>query len=206
MLKAALVGLVLSVSGFANAGLITTTFNDDNSFAGNMFNVTTFNNSLLLTGADINLDDIGSNALISVYSRVGGYVGFENNASDWLLQGQTTVNSNGAGVGTFFDFNDFTLNANTLYGLYFTVSDYATSAVSMLYTDGNNSYANSDLQLDLGIGRGNDDFIGKIFTPRTWNGTLHYSSVDVPEPSTLVIFALGIMGLVARRSLLVNKK
>lgn len=93
MLKAALAGLVLSVSGFANAGLITTTFNNDNSFAGNMFNLTTFNTSILLTGADLNLNNVGSDALVSVYSRIGGYVGFENNPSDWLLQGQETVNS-----------------------------------------------------------------------------------------------------------------
>lgn len=67
----------------------------------------------------------------------------------------------------------------------------------MMYTNGSNSFTNSELQLDLGIGRGNDDFSGGIFSPRTWNGTLHYT--EVPEPSTLAIFALGIMGLASRR-------
>jgi hypothetical protein len=101
MLKAAFACLALSVRTFANAGLITTTFNNDNDYAGNMFNLTTFNTSILLTGADLNLNNLGSDALVSVYSRIGGYVGFENNPSDWFLQGQETVNSNGKGWTSF---------------------------------------------------------------------------------------------------------
>ena len=187
------------MSGLANAGLITTTFSSNNSFAGNMFDLTTFNNSLLITGADLNLNSLGSNAIVSVYTRVGSYSGFENSALGWTLQGQESVLSMGDNNASFFDFTDFVLNANTLYGMYFTVSDYTRSGVHMRYTNGNNTYSNTDLKLELGVGKGNDDFTGNTINTRTWNGTLYYNTTSVPEPSTLAIFALGIMGLAARR-------
>lgn len=200
ILKMAFAGLVLGVSGFANAGLITTTFSSNNQFAGNMFNLTTFSNSLFLTGADLNLNSIGADALVSVFSRVGGYAGFETDAGAWVLQGQEVVTSNGPDVATFFDFKDFSLTANTLYGMYFTVSDYSTSGVNMRYTNGNNTYSNANLQLDLGVGTSETDFVGPVLSPRTWNGALYYSTTaEVSEPSIFVIFALGIVGLVARR-------
>lgn len=199
MLKAAVAVLVLSISSFANAGLITTTFASNNRYAGNMFDLTTFNNYLIITGADLNLDSQGSNAIISVYTRVGGYSGFENSSLGWTLQGQESVLSMGTGNASFFDFTDFILNANTLYAIYFSVSDYALSDVLMNYTEGNQSFSNSDLQLDLGIGKGNDDFTGEVFDPRSWNGTLYYNTTSVTEPSTLAIFAFGIIGLASRR-------
>jgi len=199
MLKAVVAGLVLSISTFSNAGVITTTFETNNSYAGNMFDLTTFNNSLLITAADLNLSSEGSNALVSIYTREGGYSGFESSSIGWTLQGQENVLSMGDNNATSFDFTDFALNANTLYGIYLTVSDYNTSGVSMLYTNGSNSYLNTDIQLDLGIGKGSNDFTGSSFTPRTWNGSLYYNITNVPEPSTLAIFALAIVGLASRK-------
>jgi hypothetical protein len=199
MLKAAVAGLALTMSGFSNAGLITTTFGSNNNFAGNMFDLTTFDNSLLITGADLNLNALGSNAVVSLYTRVGSYSGFESSSLGWTLQGQESVLSMGNNNASFFDFTDFVLNANTSYGIYFTVTDYNSSGVHMLYTNGNNSYSNTDLKLDLGVGKGDNDFTGSTINSRTWNGTLYYNTTSVPEPSTIAIFALGIMGLAARR-------
>ena len=165
-----------------------------------MFDLTTFGNSLLVTGSDINLNETGKDALVSVYTRVGGYSGFETNAAAWVLQGQETVTSMGEGNATSFDFSNFLLDANTVYGVYFSVTDYANSRVEMRYTNGTNSYSNADLQLDLGIARGANDFSGGIFDSRTWNGTLYYTAqTSVPEPSILAIFALGLIGLTARK-------
>jgi hypothetical protein len=41
----------LVLPSVAPAGMITTTFNSDNEFNGNMFDVTTFGNALTFTGA-----------------------------------------------------------------------------------------------------------------------------------------------------------
>jgi len=43
------------------------------------------------------------------------------------------------------------------------------------------------------------DCLGKSFTSRSDVGAFFVRSVDVPEPSTLAIFALGMMGLASRR-------
>ena len=188
--------VALTVTSIAHAGLITTTFAGGNNYAGNMFDVTTFDNSLTITSADLHLQDSGTSALVSIYTRVGGYAGFEADSSAWTLQDQASVISAGDGNATLFDFADFNLNSNTTYGFYFTVTDYA---VRMNYTNGNNVYSNADLQITTGIGRGENDFAGNVFNPRTWNGTLHYNTTSIPEPASYGIFALGLIGLVLRK-------
>jgi hypothetical protein len=199
-LKTLFAVLVLSVSVFANAGLITTTFAGGNGQSGNMFDLTIANNSLLLTGMDVNISDTRH---IEIYTRVGSYSGFENNAGAWNLMDAAFVIGNGNNIASIFDFNNFVLAANTTYGIYVT-----TTTDGMRYTNGSNSYSNSDLTLSAGIGKAYvsaTDFSGSSYSPRTWNGTVRYDvltsepATSVPEPSTIAIFALGIMGLASRR-------
>jgi hypothetical protein len=62
-----------------------------------MFDLTNFGNSLLVTGSDIDLNNTGTDALVSVYTRVDGYTGFETNAAARVLQGLESVTSMGGG-------------------------------------------------------------------------------------------------------------
>jgi len=63
----------------------------------------------------------------------------------------------------------------------------------MLYTDGTTAYSNIALQIASGIGRGNPDFSGGVFSPRVWNGTLFYDQTSVvPEPSAIALLAAGL--------------
>lgn len=183
----------------ANALSITTTFAGSNSFAGNMFDVTTFGNALDITALDVNINPGTTN--ISVYTRPGTYVGFTDNSAGWTLQGTVNVTSAGAGNATFVDIADFTLAANSLTGFYVTNSDYSSNAISMNYTNGSNTYSNADLQLGLGIGKADPDFTGGTFSPRTWNGTIYYTlnNAAVPEPATLALFTVGLAGFGVRR-------
>lgn len=193
--SASLAILLTAVSASASAGVITTTFADNNSFAGNMFDLQVGSNSLLVTGFDVNLNNTGSAGnMISVYTRSGSYVGFQGNASGWTLRDSVSVTSAGAGNATFVDLNDFVLNATDLYGVYVTLSNY-TGSTSMRYTNGNSSYANADLSLTLGIGKGDPDFAGANFSTRTWNGSIHYELADmsVPEPESLALFGLALL-------------
>lgn len=203
-----LVGLTLWVSAFSQASIITTTFDSNNYYSGNMFDLTTFNKSLLITEADLHLRSVGYSALVSLYTRVGGYRGFESSSQAWTLQGQQQVTSAGNGKATSFNFDDFIVNDNTLYGFYFAVSEYRTRPVYMNYTNGAQSYSNDDLSLELGIGKGYGDFSSAIFNPRSWNGSLSYNEVqsintssytEVPSPTTFSTFALAIIGLAVRR-------
>jgi hypothetical protein len=196
-LKAASAFVVLTICGMANAGLITTTFASNNGAGGNMFDLVIAGSDITVTGMDINI--IG-NRNVELYTRIGGYNGFQNDAAAWTLMRTGSVASNGSNVASLFDFTDFTLASSTTYGIYITSS----GGSGFNYTNGGNTYVNSDLTLIAGIGKtyvSQTDFTGANFSPRTWNGTIRYDTItaDVPEPSTLAIFALGIMGLASRR-------
>lgn len=203
-LKSVSLAALLAVLGAsASANVITTTFASNNNFAGNMFDLQVGANSLLITGIDVNLDNAGStNNMISVYTRMGTYSGFESNAAGWFLQDTVTVTSAGSNNATLVDLSDFVLDAGELYGVYVTLSNYSQSGSHMLYTNGANTYANGDLSLTLGIGKGDPDFTGGNFLPRTWNGSIYYDIQAVPEPGSLALVGLALLGgLTASRRL-----
>ncbi len=196
----ALATTLASLPLVASAGVITTTFSSNNGFAGNMFDTTIASNSLTVTGLDVNLESVGTTAEISVWTRLGGYMGVETDASAWTLQGVHSVTSAGEDTATFVDVSDFTLQASSLYGFYVLVSDY-TSGQGMKYTNGSNTYTNADLSLTAGIGRGDGAFTGSIFSPRTWNGSIHYNqaTASVPEPTMLGLLSIALIGLGLKR-------
>lgn len=184
----------------ASAGVITTTFDSNNGYAGNMFDATIASNSLTVTGIDVNLDSLNSTAEISVWTRLGGYMGFERDAAAWTLQGVHSVTSAGEDNATFVDVTDFTLQASSEYGFYVLVTDYS-SGQGMNYTNGSGTYSNADLSLTAGIGRGDGAFTGGIFNPRTWNGNIHYNqaAASVPEPAMLGLLSIALVGLGLKR-------
>lgn len=189
-------GLVALTASAANAGLLTSTFNSNNSYAGNMFDVSTFNNQLNITGLDINTSaQAGSNVTVALYTKKGSYIGSETNASDWTLADTKTFTSAGSGNATHFDVTDFKLGNNETFGFYVDLisMDYATNSF-LNYTNGANTYKNSDLQIDAGIGRGRG-FSSASFAPRTWNGNIHYKKVP-DAASTFVLFGFGLVAMI----------
>ncbi|MCH6259461.1 hypothetical protein MLD52_23095, partial [Puniceicoccaceae bacterium K14] len=188
-------GILSALASTASAGLLTTTFSSNNGYAGNMFDVTTFGNDLNITGLGVNTDaNIGSNVTFSLYTKIGSYSGSETNASDWTLIDTKTFASAGEDNESFFDVSDFVLSSNTTYGFYVDLSSYNRNTNRLVYTNGSNTYSNADLQIDTGIGRGTG-FSSSIFSPRTWNGSIHYevasntSATKVPDTtSTLALF------------------
>jgi len=181
MLKAALAGLVLSVSGFANAGLINIDFS-----------------TLTQNTQHASFDGVQFSLIGGVDSSGNPYVtdgAIHNSNNSWYPTSQIlqfsfanlleniafNVDNYGSGNGSFwtaFSADNVALETGSFSsggGL------FALTATNVSYLQFNNNYANY-----------------------SWNfGVLSFSasevSRDVPEPSTLAIFALGIFGLASRR-------
>ena len=191
-LKSAFISLALSVSYYSNASIISTGFDGtiDCNGCGNFFNISIKSSDVTFESLEVNIEAGITDVL--VYMKNGSYIGSESNSSDWNLFSTTTVEGLGIGVGTFVDITDFTLLANMSYAMYIM----QTAGVNF-YDSTSKAIANDDLSLDLGKS-GINNFSNTIYNPRAWNGTINYS-VEVPEPSTLAIFALGLMSLATRR-------
>jgi hypothetical protein len=76
--------------------------------------------------------------------------------------------------------NGVILNAGTTYGIYFDSVDYSAGA-GIQYTNGtgaNEIYSNGVLLLECKTGQGSPAFSGTTFSPRVWNGTIHYDTLS----------------------------
>jgi hypothetical protein len=140
---------------------------------GAMINVTSNGQPIVMKSADVRPNTTGAQNVL-VYYKVGTYVGSETNAGAWTLVGTYPINGT-TGVLTNVDFADFTIPANTTYGIYF---DYNAG-----YSNLSSTYSNADITITTGSGFCTS-FSGPI-TGRTFNGVLYY---DKPIPTTITWF------------------
>jgi hypothetical protein len=185
------------------AGSITTTFAENNRFTGNMFNATIGASGITVNSLDVDVD--AGAVTIDVWIKTGTYVGSETTPAAWTLESATAVTGAGAGNETLVNITPFSLSAGQTYGVYVTTSVTGDSAPYMYYTNGSNTYSNSDLSLSLGDGIGGQFGSLSVTPSRTWNGTINYTlaATGVPEPASWALFALAAPGfwLVRRRYL-----
>jgi len=192
-LKAALLGLVMAVSSFANAGLI---YDIQNSklmgvsgieLYGQVYNVQ-FGHSCetMYNGCDANMftfttSDDAVAALSALYSQA--------------LKDDVIVE------GVEYDFDTktnliFSIEAGNFAGIWLPFAQdgqNATSAYGWHLQYDNDWFLaqpNAVYSTDWGLRNGYDDGYA-VFTK--------WEKIDVPEPSTLAIFALGMIGLALRR-------
>ncbi|HEX6811710.1 MAG TPA: hypothetical protein VF384_08820 [Planctomycetota bacterium] len=150
---------------------LTTTFAGGNAQSGNMFDIVGLQ-PVVINGFDVNLT---GTATIEVYAVTAGttYVGNEANPSAWTLLGTApNVVGLGAGVPTPVPITfSVPVNPAQQQGFYVTVT-----TGSLAYTNGtlvgSVFAANSDIQFLEGVGIAYP--FGAIFTPRIWNGRIHY--------------------------------
>jgi len=147
---------------------ITTMFAANNSFSGNMFDVTAIQ-PITIQGFDFNIEG-GASTTAFVYYRVGTYVGHDSDPTGWVLLGTASVTGQGIDTPTPVPIGGLAIPAGQTYGLYVGVDAWGV----LDYTNGNNVYSNGDLTLTLGIGKG-VGITSSTFSPRTWNGTIYYT-------------------------------
>jgi hypothetical protein len=223
MLKSALAGLVLSVSGFSNAGIIPFGVQDDISISTvtndwgwslchqetystvgttitNLFDNCTGDYVMLASGlANSSILDVAAAAL---FSAVTTYTAQNNthlaNGVEWYHNGGSL---GFAPQGATIYQNSADVNASGLHGG--SAIDSTSPLRLSWHTAG--GYESNPTQLNGGWRSGSNTGLNSA---QNWNRYVFTANApsSVPEPSTLAIFALGIMGLASRRSLLVKKK
>ncbi|ARD45442.1 hypothetical protein A3Q33_14785 [Colwellia sp. PAMC 21821] len=180
MLKSALAGLVLSVSGFANAGLIVDDSVGDGEWGTVFFNwtggtidINGFGDGYATGLTGVGADDIFFTLLENDGSDLSAFTGAfvtsndDSNALGWDADGSTS------GLDSYI--SNFNLNA----GSYLLTISHCCTAFSGSIND------------NSGMHQGTNDYRISFSDGATLT--------SVPEPSTLAIFALGIMGLASRR-------
>jgi hypothetical protein len=177
-LKAAIVSIVLTVSSFANAGLITlsvsgTDVNDSSNYY--LANIT-FDDSIA--------GESGSNTILGITDfQMRTFGAFE-----------TTF-----GFEDIDRFSWYYLYSNDLGSprVYEGLSNRAYFAIGVSNDDGysmtNTNYISQGLYLN------NSQLVRYLNDPIGSRTAVLEPSTAVPEPSTLAIFALGLMGLASRR-------
>ena len=187
MLKAALAGLVLSVSSFANAGLISFTYDSTVGSGTTMPGVT--------EGESLNFNLVLDNGGTTVVSQTWDFSDFVS--LDVTTSGGYSFSSFGAGSGSF------TTDAG---GNVVGMSDWRTWQQASGFDSITGDISNAAWWLN---GRNNvlrnmenrkgvyDANVSAINMPSSWS--VNDASNSVPEPSTLAIFALGMIGLASRR-------
>ncbi len=166
----------------SNADSLLTTFAAGNGQNGNMFDLVV-KNTVTITGFTINNSTSGA---AEVYYKSGSYVGSETTPANWTNLTTTPITISTSSGPTYFDLPaPITLASGQTHAFYVTMS---TGSVS--YTNGSSVgsvYAsNADLDFLEGIGKSYP--FGSTFSPRIWNGVIHYGSVgcsDVRQTLTL---------------------
>ena len=194
LLFTTLAGLILTatlLSNVANAGLITGNLNVDNIHEVFLSTDDNIEGISISSGSDWQITDVISNNLIA--------------GTDYFLHIKAN-NTDGpaAFLGDFSLVGNDHLFSNNLSEILTNVTDWKVS------TSGWNNYVNATGYGNNGVGPWSGNTSG-VDASATWiwasqvanNQDVYFSvaitATDVPEPSTLAIFALGMLGLASRR-------
>lgn len=163
-----------ALRGDATPKQILTTFASGNGQTGNMFNLTPLKDIILDSLTFSPQGTATGSWMVDVYYKTGTYVGFNTNQGAWTLHGTfTATGTANVANGITFDIADLSLTKNQLYGIYVRVASGPSAGVN--YTNGANTYNNGEVLVETGIGV--PGLFGGQFSPRTWNGRIHYKEV-----------------------------
>lgn len=160
-----------------------------NGSAGNMFNIiNTAGAPLSITGFSQGPGSGGASATgvtVQVYSSPGDYT--TQSAASWTQAG-TAVTNLTSGASTGYCPVAVTIPAGATYGFYVGVT-----TGSVQYTNGTGTpgvstwFSNNDMIVTQGLGGG---YPSPTFSPRNWNGTVHYGAAGCSNIRAEVEFAL----------------
>ena len=160
---------------------VTTTFSAGNSQSGNMFDIAA-TNEVTVTSFDGHPQ---GNTDYEVYYRAGSHLGFEDVSTAWTLVGSASgVVAQPQGSPTSIPIAvDVTIPAGETYAFYVT----STTSVNQNYSNGSlvGAVFASDANMQFLEGTGNAYPFGSTFSPRVFNGVIHYALPGVSYPTLL---------------------
>jgi gliding motility-associated-like protein len=167
----------------ATTNVLALPYNQNNGQRGIMFDITALSN-INISCFDVNLD--ASSDPVSIYYKTGTHVGFTTTPGAWTLIGTTPVTGVGTNLPTYVP---IIVNVNVTAGctvaFYITRTNPAGGLVN--YTNGTAVGfvygSNADLQVKDGTGK--DYPFGASFTPRRFNGTIHYNLIGSSSTGTV---------------------
>jgi hypothetical protein len=164
-------------------GSLCTDFNNNNGYAGNMFDIEPTAN-VQITAIDVNVDGVGQQVDVDVWYIPGTSFGNEDSATGWTLIGSYSGISAGADLPSFIDMtgNGVQFSAGQTYGIYADITSYS-SGTAMNYTNGdlqgttsgNDEWSNADLKIVANCGKALGH-ASSTFYPRNWNGCIYYDT------------------------------
>jgi subtilisin-like proprotein convertase family protein len=182
------------IGGTPVPGSIMTLYGSDNGGSPGgavYFDVTVGADDIAITDIDINTAGGSPTVNMDVYTLEGTYVGNEGNPGAWTMQTSGTGPNNGEDNPSPIVLDDtVTLSAGVTYGMAF--HEYTNG------TGGNQNYDNGEVALSLGAAS-NVPFDGSPFSPRVWNGSLHYNvgGGQGGNPIVITVFASDASGNIA---------
>jgi|GEM_PF-2529579 len=170
-----------------NADSLLTTTAGGNGSAGNMFDIVA-NSSVTITGFSQVVDMGGAAANVEVWYRVGTHVGFTGANTGWTQLGTASLTATTPAPGlTYYPIPvNITIPAGQTYSFYVT-----TNGGSVDYTNGTalgNVFASNPL-FDVLEGSGGGYF-SVTFSPRVFNGMVHFGSQGCSDIRTPVTFSV----------------
>ena len=163
---------------------LTTTFSSERSAAGVMFDVQA-KNPVTIRGIDFNTVN-KEETRVEVWTKTGSYIGHEQARQAWTLLTNGTVIGKGLDRPTPIPpaiFTSVAVLANETRAFYVTCLDGPCQRYS-LATNGLQDFENTDLTLFKNGTAKSLGFDGTEYSPRTFNGALHYAIIT-PQPTNV---------------------
>ncbi|HRY98182.1 MAG TPA: hypothetical protein P5550_03905, partial [Bacteroidales bacterium] len=170
---------VESLRGTGRNSLLTT-FARGELWHGSMFNLSA-KRSIVIDSLYINAWGSGT---VEIYTRVGGYTGYELQCDAWRLHGSAEVTTSGAGASTLVAIDNLHITEGQVMGLYVTMNE-ASGLYMSPTTMAPDSF--SDENLEVRCGAGVQYPFHWAEEGHVWNGVIFYhhgsgcTSVRVPD-------------------------
>lgn len=125
---------------------------------------------------DVKLEVEAEAYAVDVYDRSGTWVGYDGSSDGWRYLGSSSaIVSAGEGVAT-----EIPLQFSIRVAAGDRHAFFITTAADVNYSDGTavGTLAAGDENLEIYEGAGIDELFAGTFTPRVFNGTVHYRTCD----------------------------